>query len=124
MKCYFMAALPLLALTPVVEGCIGLSCTEEARASVLVTVVDEMDAIQRDAKVTFSVEGRAEQAAECVDPTGAGTSCDSWIGGYEQTGSFTVKAASADGTKHAETTFMVDADECHVETQTIKLTLM
>lgn len=119
-----IAALAGAVFAPFLSACVGLACTEEARSSVDVTVVDAMGMAQKDALVTFSVDGAADEEAECISLSGGGAGpCDSWVAGYERSGSFTIKASSADGTKHAQKTVTVAADECHVITQIVTLTL-
>lgn len=117
-----IAALAALSGAPLFAGCVDPACTTEARSSVDVSVVDATGAVQKDAKVTFSVDGGADEPAECVGPSGGGA-CDAWVAGFERTGSFTVKAESADGTKQASQTVVVTADECHVVSQSMTLTL-
>jgi hypothetical protein len=125
MKPTFSFLCALIVAAPIVlPGCGtgGTQCTAIAASSVTVTVVNDVGAVQPDAKVTFSVDGGQEQAAECVQP--AGTGCQSWTAGVEQTGMFTLKAVSGDGLKHAQASATVTSDECHVIGQAVKLTLM
>jgi hypothetical protein len=120
------AALLAIAGVPHLAACIGLSCSHDVKPSVEITVIalmGEEEVVQTDAVVTFSLDGGAEQPAECVTPVTGGGGCEAFRAGLEQTGSFVVKATSADGTKLAEVTVDVDADECHVITQSVKLTL-
>jgi hypothetical protein len=117
--CACIVAAPIL-----LPGCgVGATqCTDIAAFSMSVTVVNDQAAVQTDAKVTFSVDGSPEQAAECLPPA-SGTGCETWVAGVERTGVFTIKAVSGDGLKHAEGSATVDKDECHVIQQTVKLTL-
>lgn len=101
----------------------GVACTTEARASVQVTVVDVMGVAVLDATVTFSVDGGAEEDAECVRTAAAG-GCEEWVAGFEQAGAFVVRAESADGAAKDEESVKVTKGECHVTTQTVTLTLM
>lgn len=100
-------------------------CTMEARASVVVTVVDAAGAPLPDATVTWSTGGGEPQAAECWD--------GSCAAGYEVSGEITVYASIsqetedpccwlADGTSSTVTVPMTE-DGCHVETQELTLTL-
>ena len=118
--CAIMVAAPIL---PGCGGTGGTECTAIAAISVTVTVVNDQDAVQTDAKVTFSVDGGQEMAADCFPPAGS-TGCESWTAGVEQAGVFTLKAVSGDGLKHAQGTVTVDKDECHVIGKTVKLKLM
>lgn len=130
MRTALFAALLGIASAPHLAACIGLSCSEEIKPSVEVTVIaiegegdEEEEVVQTDAVVTFSWEGAAEETAECASPVTEGGGCKMWRGGLEQSGIFVVKARSADGTKAAEVTVDVDTDECHVVTRTLELTL-
>lgn len=102
----------------------GVVCPAIAAGSVQVSVVDAQGAAVLDAKVTYSVDGGAEQPADCVALSGAG--CSRWVAGWERTGSFVVRAASADGAKQAEAAVVVvkSGGDCpHVVQQAVKLTL-
>jgi hypothetical protein len=126
MRTALFAALLGIASAPHLAACIGLSCSEEIKPSVEVTVIaleGKKEVVQTDAVVTFSWEGAAEEAAECAAPAAEGGGCEAWRAGLEQSGIFVVKARSADGTKAAEVTVDVDTDECHVMTRTLELTL-
>ncbi len=109
--------------SPFIGGCVGGACDTLAKASVDVEVVDAMGAPQKDAQVTFSVDDGPDEPAECAAAGAAAGSCDRWSAGFERSGTFTVKASSADGTKHASKVVEITADECHVLTQSVTLTL-
>ena len=101
------------------------ACPAIASASVRVTVFDVNGAPATDAKVTYAVDGRAAQPAECVNPALDG-GCERWVAGWEQLGSFVVSATSADGTKHAEAAAEVvsTGGACpHAAQQAVVLTL-
>lgn len=98
-------------------------CTLEARASVRVTVEDSAGNLQRTAHVSYIRDSDPEQDATCVDASGSPTGCGIWVAGWELAGDFLITATSADGTRTAQQQVHVDADECHVLTQTVKLTL-
>lgn len=122
-------ALLLLTLAPLLPACGYFpgttACTEEARASVVVTVVDEGGNPVPDARVTYVRDSDAELQADCMPAAGNAdlSRCQSWTAGWEKSGQFTIKATSADGLRHAEQQLSVGADECHVETQQVQLTL-
>jgi hypothetical protein len=121
-------ALLALALAPLLPACGYFEtrdCTEEARASVVVTVVDAAGQPVPDAKVRFSIDGGAEEQAMCNPPTSTpnATTCRDWTAGWERGGSYTIKATSADGTRSAEQQLTVTEDECHVKTEQVQLTL-
>ncbi|OJT25784.1 hypothetical protein BO221_07995 [Archangium sp. Cb G35] len=116
----------VLTLSVVLSAC-GLPggdfCTLEARASVQVNVVDPRGNPVRDARVTFSLNGSAEQLALCNGGEQTQGNCDTWVTGYEQPGNYVVTATSADGQRTARQSVTVGEDECHVQTQTVTLTL-
>jgi hypothetical protein len=120
-----LAALPVLTVLSLVSACSPprlITCTLESRASVSVTVVDTQGNPQPDARVTFTRNGGPEQQALCLrndQPSG----CDAWVAEYEQPGEFLVTATSADGARKVQQGVVVDEDECHVLTQTVRLTL-
>ena len=95
----------------------GDSCTLEARSSVTVKVVDSAGVVISDAMVTFSVDGGGPQACE-VFPDGQGYVC-----GYEVDGNFTITATKGMDTKTAMVTVKMTADVCHVESQSLTITL-
>ncbi|HEX5747993.1 MAG TPA: hypothetical protein VFZ09_17255 [Archangium sp.] len=98
-------------------------CTLEARASVQVNVVDPRGNAVRDARVTFTRDGSAEQQALCNGSEQAQGNCDTWVTGYEQPGEYVITATSADGQRTARQSVSVGEDECHVQSQTVTLTL-
>ncbi|MCK6587603.1 MAG: hypothetical protein HUU21_25105 [Polyangiaceae bacterium] len=98
-----------------------VACTLEARSSVSVKVNDAMGIPVLDAIVTFSVDGGAEQDAECVQTAAAG-GCEAWVAGWEVAGTFEIKAVSADGMSQDTETVVVTKDECHVISQSVTLT--
>jgi hypothetical protein len=115
----------LLAVTVVHSACAGPAsvCTLEARAAVQVTVVDPRGGIQRDARVTFTVDGGPEEQAQCNGTSQPAGQCDRWVTSYERAGEYVITATSADGTRTARTQVRVSEDECHVKTETVQLTL-
>ncbi len=110
-----LSALSLVALAA--SGCpTGVVCTEEARASVQVTVVDAAGTDLNDADVSFSVDGGGTfDACDDVD-TGA------WVCGWEVDGAITIRAEAV-GFITDEQTVTVASDECHVIGQTLQITL-
>lgn len=96
----------------------GAACTEEARPSVLVSVVDgEGDAIE-DADVRYSVDGATSIECSFISAE-IGYSC-----GVEDPGGITVNIDAA-GFVSAEETVTVELteDECHVVTEELTVTL-
>ncbi len=117
----------VLAVSAVLSACSPLPgqgfCTLEARASVQVTVVDARGTPQPDARVTFTLNGSPELQALCNGSQQAQGNCDTWVTGYEQPGEYVITATSADGQRTVRQSVSVDEDDCHVETQTVTLTL-
>jgi hypothetical protein len=91
----------------------GVSCTTDARASVLVTVLDSNGALVPDAQVSYSVGGAPQP---CEDLIGGLYGC-----GSELRGDFAIEAVR--GTVSASMSVEVSADECHVITREIELVL-
>jgi hypothetical protein len=115
----------LLAVSAVLPACARPDsfCTLEARAAVQVTVVDTQGSIQRDARVTFTLEGGPEEQALCNGGYQPGGQCDHWVTSYERAGEYVITATSADGTRTARKQVRVSEDECHVKTETVRITL-
>ncbi len=116
----------LLVISAVLPACARPDsfCTLEARAAVQVTVVDTQGGILRDARVTFTVDGGPEEQALCNgSQLQTAPPCDRWVTGYERAGEYVITATSADGTRTARTQVTVSEDECHVKTETVRLTL-
>lgn len=101
----------------------GVYCTLELRASVTVRVVDARGNPQRDARVTFTRDGGAEQQALCNGSEQRKDDCDWWVTGYEQAGEYVITATSTDGQRSVRQSVSVTEDECHVHTQQVTLTL-
>jgi hypothetical protein len=118
-----LRAFALLTLAPLLPACSGgIACDDSLARSVIIRVVDEGGRNVPDARVTYSHEGGAEEQAGCV-LFSDGTTCNGWGAGTEQTGAFVIKAASADGTRHAEGRVTVEEGTCHVDTEELRLTL-
>ena len=113
------AMISLLGLTACGTDSIGpdVSCTLEARSSVTVKVVDMAGAVIADAVVTFSVNGGAAETCEAF-PDGT-----SYVCGLEREGQFSITATKGADTKTQAVTVTKTADGCHVEGQTITITL-
>jgi hypothetical protein len=92
-------------------------CTEEARASVQVTVDDGAGAPLNPDLITYSVDGGAAQDCELVAEAGAEFVC-----GYEVAGSIEIRVEKA-GYLPFTDTVEVDEDECHVITEQLVVSL-
>lgn len=96
----------------------GTACTEEARSSVTVNVKDGAGAAVTDATVTYTVDGGASKTCESILMDGT------YVCGYEEEGAFVVTATKGAMTATQNITIGKTPDGCHVEGQTITLTLM
>lgn len=121
--------IPFVGLVPVLaalllgcgdgnEGNNGTACTEEARSSVMAKVVDGAGAAVTDAMVTYTVDGGASKTCDSVAMDG------NYVCGYEEAGAFVVTATKGAMTATQNVTIVKTADGCHVEGQSITLTLM
>ncbi|OGQ20731.1 MAG: hypothetical protein A2138_23080 [Deltaproteobacteria bacterium RBG_16_71_12] len=111
---------PIVVMTASLSGCFdfGTACTEEARASVQVTLLDDLGNFPNGVSVTMQQQGQDEEP--CSDfGTGGQVVC-----GYEVEGEITVRA-SAPGYGPAEETVVVGRtdDGCHVVTEQVTLVL-
>ena len=70
-------------------GLSDITCTQEARSSVSISVVDQSGAPLTPESVMFSVNGGDERSADCVDDQ-----CTQWVAGWEETGEFLVTATN------------------------------
>jgi hypothetical protein len=116
----------VLAVSAVLSACAlpgERFCTLEARASVQVNVVDPRGNPVRDARVTFTLNGSAEQQALCNGSEQTQGNCDTWVTGYEQPGDYVITVTSANGQRTTRQSVSVGEDECHVQSQTVTLTL-
>jgi len=93
-------------MAAMIAGCV--TCTDDARASVQLTVVDAETGEDVDAMVTFVLDGEGPNDPE-----------EGWPGTYvlasEQEGTFEVTIA-ADGYQTVMREYEVTGDQCHVET--------
>lgn len=114
------AASLLLAL----GGCGGtdeaIFCTAEARASVMVQVVDAAGAPLAGATVSYRVDSGREQAAECYAPPDG---CSTFVAGREIAGDFSIRAEKV-GFQPAAASVTVQRDVCHVTTGEVVMTLV
>lgn len=107
----------LLALLPLL-GCPfqePINCDTMAVASVVVDVTAE-DGADIDPTVEFSRDG------DTFEPCDDAEADDEFICGWEIEGELTVRV-SADGYAPFEETVTVEADECHVTTENLAVTL-
>jgi hypothetical protein len=120
-----IASLTVLAVSAVLPACSPFQsvCTLEARASVQVRVVDTRGNPQRDARVTFTRDGGPEQQALCNGSHQVQGHCDTWVTEYERPGQYVITATSADGQRTARQSVSVGEDKCHVQSQSVTLTL-
>lgn len=103
------------------QACIPM-CAASVNASVQINITDADGNEVPDAIVTYSLDGSAEQPAECIGSTGTDVGCDSWSV-FDEGGTYVIKAESADGTLHAETTVEVNESDCGPITKQADLVL-
>lgn len=115
---YLLMLLPLCACGPR-----ETVCSLEARSSVQVTVLDTQGRPQRDAHVTYTLDGGAEKEALCNGGASEPGDCTTWVTSYEQAGHYVITATSADGTRSARQEVTVTEGTCHVNTASVTLTL-
>ncbi len=108
------------------DQCSGTQCTMEARASVLVKLVDkEGNPVSGDSVFYGHIDEdaneqlRASHRGECLDDE-----CTEWVVARELTGIFDVHASACGALTH-ETGIHVGMtdDECHVDTQEITMVM-
>jgi hypothetical protein len=92
-------------------------CTEEARASVQLTVSDSDGQPVMGATATFTPEGGAETDCDALTEGAV-----SFVCGYEVEGLITIKVV-APGFESFEEKVEVAADECHVITEDLAVEL-
>jgi hypothetical protein len=108
-----------VAATALLPGCdFGTACTEEARASVQVTLVDDLGNFPNGVSVTMQQAGQGEEPCSDFGTDGQ------VVCGYEIEGEIAVRA-SAPGYGPAEETVVVGRtdDGCHVVTEQVTLVL-
>ena len=115
----FMRVLCMLFVSAV-SACGGgqedvILCTTEARSSVLLTVVDQLNAPLSGVHVTYKVNGGAVQSQICES---TGTCAIA----FEVSGVFSIDASKA-GYTTASSTVTVSRDVCHVNTESLTLIL-
>lgn len=126
--CWVETPMPVEPL-PYPDDTGGVACTDEARASVMVRVVDFEGAPAPDAVVSWRVpEGDMGGEAECMDEA-----CSSQVAGWEVEGPIELSANLMQPSEepgcywfssaNARVEVPVSADGCHVETQSLTLTL-
>lgn len=106
----------------------GAPCTEEARASVVVDIVDASGAPLSGAAVTYAGPDGVIQEAQCVDEA-----CTQLVAGWEIEGEIALTASLRIDTEdpccwYEDVQELVvevplTADGCHVETQRVSITL-
>lgn len=101
------------------------ACTEEARASVMVSVLDGAGGPFPGAAVTWRANGGEAQAAECVDFTQPPAACSRFVAGWEVSGTIEVRAEKRGFVPAAAaTTVPMDEFGCHVVTRELSLVML
>jgi len=101
------------------------ACTEEARASVMVSIVDAGGAPFPGAAVTWRADGGVTHPAECVDFTQPPATCSHFVAGWEVPGTIEVRSEKT-GFLTASAAVVVPMDEfgCHVITRQVTLVML
>jgi uncharacterized protein GlcG (DUF336 family) len=104
-----------LGLAMLVSGCSdnSVSCTDELRTSVGVTVLDAEGEPVSNATLTYTVDDAAARDCSPLDP---GYTC-----GIEEEGRFVITAVRGD--ESGEVRVTVRADECHVDPERVTIML-
>lgn len=114
-----LASLSIVAVAATLTGCESLvDCTTDARASVQLTVVDSSGAAIAGASATYTIEDEDWPAPQPCEDMGGGT----LVCGWEVDDTFHIEV-TAPG--YASETLELDvfADECHVITEQVTVTL-
>jgi hypothetical protein len=106
----------VLAVAAACEPVGGRDCTLMAVSSVTLNVENEAGARISGSTATYSVDGGEPVACEALGGNG------DFVCGWEVAGDLTI-TASAPGYQEASQTVTVEADECHVVTEELTLTL-
>ncbi len=109
----------VLAVCGLMAGCgpEEIACTEIAVVSVSVSVVDGDGQAVPDAAVTYSVDGGVDVACDRLSDETSTFAC-----GYEVSGSLEI-VVIATGYAPFDRTLVVEADACHVISQTLEAVL-
>jgi len=97
-------------------------CTLDIRHSTRIEVLDVDGEIVTDARLRYAIDGGAEQDATCLQQTADKNGCLKWVAGQEQTGVFRFDAETPDN-RSGEANVEVKADECHVITKDVTITV-
>lgn len=90
------------------------ACTEEARSSVTLKIVDaDTDEVLPEATIVWSVDDGFDTITSCTDNEDLVDDCESFPLTYEVAGEFEI-TVSAEGYIDQTKTVTVEKDECHV----------
>lgn len=96
----------------------GFVCTDEVRPSLIITAEDEIGNEIAPDTILVTREDGTEVFLDCAEVDALGT-CLTFMAGQEEAGTFIVEGTFGDQIVTAEVT--VDADQCHVNTQSVVL---
>ncbi len=102
------------------------ACTEEARSSVTLKIIDaDTDDVLDEATIVWSVDDGFDTITACTDNDDFVDDCESFPLIYEVEGEFEI-TVSAEGYIDQTKTVTVEKDECHVigESVTFKMSLL
>lgn len=115
--------IPTLALLPLLAACGDkdgddsggeYACTDDLRVSLSVRLRDDAGNAVSGADVTYAVDGGA--AKDCEEWGG------DWACGFEEAGSLEISVVAEGFEPHSEVV-QIEADQCHVISQTLDVTL-
>lgn len=125
-----LAIVPILSLAFTLSACEEVvECTDLAAASVNIQIVDVDGNPMVPTSVTYTVDGGAEQEAECVNEP-----CTEWVAGWEVEGDFEITVSYEEVDPEDELCSWSDSvtesvsvglteDECHVDGEVLEVTL-
>ncbi|MCC7460017.1 MAG: hypothetical protein IT286_01825 [Proteobacteria bacterium] len=106
----------ILGLTACSESTDLIACTEEARSSVTLKIVDaDTEEVLDIANVTYSVDGGTETTTGCTDDEAFVDHCGTFPVTYEVAGEFEITVSSPGYEDKTRTTTIVKTEDgCHV----------
>ncbi len=124
-----LALVPAVLILTALSACEPMACDDMAVASVSIQVVDVDGNPLAATSVTYTVDGGAEQQAECLSEP-----CTEWVAGWEVEGEFEITVLYEETDPEDELCMWsasavesvsvgLTEDECHVDGQVLEVTL-
>lgn len=94
----------------------GIACTEEARSSITLKILDSVTSQPlEEATITYTVDGGNETVTTCTDAEEFVDDCGLFPIAYEVVGTFDITVSSASYTDRTRSTIITKtSDGCHV----------